>query len=501
MNSSKQIKFGAIISYISIFVGIATSLFYLPWMVSVVGKSDYALYTLASSLISLFLIDFGLSSSVSRFIAKYRAEGNTEKIDNFVSMIFKLYFLMDLLITVTLVFVYIFLDRIYVGLTSSELTSFRILFIIVAVNSIVSFPAMPFNGILGAYEKFVQLKLCELFNKILSVVLIICVLLLGKGVTSVVLMQVLSNLITIILKVVIVFRKINIHIDVHFFDKEIIKEAFSFSIWITVISIAQRCIFNLAPTILGIVSTSQEIAVFSPANALEGYFFTFAAAVNGLFLPTISRYIAQREEKRIIELMIKVGRYQLVVMGLILVGFLCAGKDFMCAWMGESFIMAWPCAFLMFIPDYFLFSQQIANTTITVKNKVKQQSFGYIGMAIICVLLSVILCGDFGVLGSGIAITASYFFLFVYMNIIYVKVLKLDMRRYYKDCYGKLLIPIICVAIVCFLICSKIEFSNYWINVIVKAIITSVIYAIVIWQVITKDEKNFIFAIFQRSNN
>lgn len=498
---NKQIKYGAVISYGGLMINIILSLIYTPWMVTQIGKSNYALYTLATSFISIFIMDFGLSSSVSRFVAKYRAEGSNNKINIFVSTIFRLYIFVSLLIAIVLIILFFFLDKIYVGLTADELSTFRVLYIIVAINSIVSFPCMPFSGIISAYEKFIQLKFCELFQKLFSVALIVCALLLGMGVTAIVSAQVISGFVTIAIKIFIIKKKINLKISMRFFDKVVVKEAFSFSIWITIISLAQRAIFNLAPTILGIVSTSEEIAIFSPANALEGYFYMFAAAVNGLFLPTISRYIAQNKENHISDLMIKIGRYQLVVLGLVLVGFLCAGKDFMCAWMGESFVMAWPCALLMFLPDYFLFSQQIANTTITAKNKVKYQSLGYIGMGVICIIFSMILCKRWGALGSGIAITISYFCLFVYMNIIYIRILDLDMKRFYKECYGKLLIPIIIVGFVSFLICSRINFESYWTNVIIKAMITIIIYMVIIWKVITKEERDLILKMLHVKKN
>ena len=68
--STKQIKLGAIISYLALTLNIAATLLYMPWMVSVIGESNYAMYTLANSFINIFVIDFGLSSAVSKFIAQ-----------------------------------------------------------------------------------------------------------------------------------------------------------------------------------------------------------------------------------------------------------------------------------------------------------------------------------------------------------------------------------------------------------------------------------------------
>ena len=84
----KQIKLGAIISYIAITVNIVVGLVYTPWMVNKIGKSQYAVYTLANSLITLFLVDFGLSSATARYVSNYKAEERQADINNFLGIIY-----------------------------------------------------------------------------------------------------------------------------------------------------------------------------------------------------------------------------------------------------------------------------------------------------------------------------------------------------------------------------------------------------------------------------
>ena len=80
MAQNKQIKIGAIISYLTIIFNLLLTLLYIPWMVGKIGKSDYALYTLSISLISIFMMDFGISAAVARFLAKFKAEGRNDEI-------------------------------------------------------------------------------------------------------------------------------------------------------------------------------------------------------------------------------------------------------------------------------------------------------------------------------------------------------------------------------------------------------------------------------------
>jgi len=79
MSSSQQIKVGALVSYLALGINILTGLIYTPWMINSIGRENYGLFTLSMSVISLFVFDFGLSSAVSRFMAKYLAEGRQTK--------------------------------------------------------------------------------------------------------------------------------------------------------------------------------------------------------------------------------------------------------------------------------------------------------------------------------------------------------------------------------------------------------------------------------------
>ena len=498
-NENKQLKYGAVISYIAIFINTVTALFYLPWMARKLGQSHYALYNLAFSFVNFFLVDFGLGLAVSRFVSKYRAEDDEEKANALIGTVTKLYLAIDAIILVVLVAVYFFIDTIYKGLTPEEIAVFKPLYLIMAVYSVLSFPFMSVNGILTAYEKFVALKLCDLGQKLLTVFLIIYGLRTGHGVTFLITANVIGGALAILAKVIIVKTETPIVPDFKTRDPEILQAVLAFSVWTAIVSICQRMIFSLAPTILGIVSNSSEIALFSPANSLEGYFYMFAAAVNGLFLARISRYIAKNEEEKLFDLMVNVGRYQMVVMGLIFIGFLCVGSDFMSLWMGKEYQGAAFCAILMFVPDLLLFTQQIANDTVIAKNEVKHYAYSNIGMAVICVVLSFILARPLGALGSSIAIAVSYFFTFIYMNVVYYKKLHLDVFTFFKKCYGSFVLPYAITIVLSRIVLPHIHRGG-WLGLGVKAVFIVVVYLVSVWFLaLTKNEKSVILKRFRKA--
>ena len=177
-----QIGKGAIISYIAIFLNLAITFFYTPWMIRQIGMSDYGLYSLVGTFIAYFIIDFGLSGAITRFIAKYRAEGNQTKVENMLGLTTKVYLCIDAVIFLVLFVCFFFLKEIFTGLTPEEIEKLKILYIIAGLFSVLSFVWHPMNGAMMAYEYFVENKLMDMFHRVGTVVLIVVALLLDGDV-------------------------------------------------------------------------------------------------------------------------------------------------------------------------------------------------------------------------------------------------------------------------------------------------------------------------------
>ena len=292
MKSSRQIKWGAILSYVSIAVNIISGLLYTPWMVATIGESQYGLYTLANSVITLFLVDFGLSSATGRYLSKYNAEGDQESAERFLGVVYKLYLLIDAVILTILVSVFFLMDRIFVNLTPAELEQFRVVYAISAVFSVINFPFVTFNGILTAYEKFIPLKIADLLYRLCNVSFTVIALLLGYGLYALVAVHAVVGILTLVFKYILIRRLTPAKVRFGNTDRGLYREIFGFSIWVTISALAGRLVFNITPSILGIVANSTAIAIFGIVTTIEGYVFSITTAISGIFMPRISRIVA-----------------------------------------------------------------------------------------------------------------------------------------------------------------------------------------------------------------
>lgn len=487
----RQLKIGALLSYVGIFVSIITGLTYHPWMIKTIGNSDYGLYTLAMSLINTFMIDFGLGLAAQKFISGYIAQKDQKSVDNVSGLIFKLYFIIAMALLLFFAVLYFFLDGVYVQLTPAELQKFKILFIMAAIYSVTTFPFITLNGILSSYERFISLKASDFFHKIITVVLTAAALLMGQGVYILVVVNLISSFIYSAMRIIAIKKYTPIRPNFSYSDKKQTKELFGFSIWASVSVIVVRLLLTLAPSILGIVSGSYEIAVFGYGVSMEGHIYSFVNAINGFFMPRLSVLSVQEDaeegSKKVLELMITVGRFILMLFGLIFIGFTILGKEFIILLVGKEYAASYYCVLLICAYGIIAYPQQIANTYTVVKDKVKIRAIVSIIALAIYVVCAFIFSSLWGALGAAWAVCVALFFQTIAMNVVYHKVLKIDIIAFFKNCHLKLLPGLILFFALSF--CVKLIPLGGWVGFGVKGIIMVAIYGFVAWFVMMKDEE------------
>ena len=446
---ASSIKAGAIISYASVFLSIALTFFYTPWMIRQIGVSDYGLYNLIISFIGYFILDFGLSSAISRFISIYRAEGNEDKVAKMIGLTTRVYLIIDSAIFLILFVLYFFIADIFKGLTPDEIETLKGLYVIAGTFSILSFMFKPMGGAMMAFEYFVEEKLLEMLNRVGAVALVCIALALGADVYALVLVNGAISLLSSCLKFYVFRRKSKLKIQWLFFDKTELKNIFSFSMWTFIMGLVQRMRLTLVPTILGIVSNSHEIAVFSLAMSIEGMIFTFSHALNGLFLPKVTRMSIKGDHEEITDLMIRVGRLQLFLWGLLFSGFCVFGVQFLHLWVGDEFHNSYYVIILLASPQLIYLTQQIATDTVFAENKIRHTTVIHLWTAIVGLIIAILISRWFGAVGAAIGTSVGLWICQFWLNNYYRSEMMLGIGRFFSGCHLKIVPLLTSFAIVC----------------------------------------------------
>ena len=489
MNSNKQLKIGIIMSYLSIGISVLTGIFYTPWMISSIGRENYGLFTLANSVIMFFMFDFGLSSAVTRFISKYLAEDKQEKANNFMGIVLNLYIACDIIFIIVLTSIFFFIPTIYKELTPDEIDKFKVIYAIAGVYSIISFPFIPLNGILIANEKIVHVKLCDVFHKIFIVITMTICLSLNYGLYALVLVNALSGIFTIFLKLWCITKYTDTRVNIRYYERNEYRNVLDFSVWTMLVSLAQRFIITLAPSILGMFSGSTSIAILGIAISIEAYTYTFSNAIGGVFLPKVSKIVSS-DKSSVLPLMIRVGRFQILIVGFMILAVICLGDNFIHLWVGDDFKDSYWCAVLMVLPSLFFTPQEIAKQAVLAQNKVRSQAIIYIYCSIISVLLAVTLSPVLGPLGIAISICSTYFLRGIWQNItLYNKILGIDVVKFIKESFIPMSIPLV-ITLSIGLAVNYIIDSQSYMAFVTKAVVLTIVYFVTMYFALNDYEKS-----------
>jgi len=101
-------------------------------------------------------------------------------------------------------------------------------------------------------------------------------------------------------------------------------------------------------------------------------------------------------------------------------------------------------AVLLIAPGIISWTQEIGNTTLVALNKIKYSAIASITTAFVSIILSIILSRTYGAIGAATGIFFGYIVGFIVaMNMVYYKVLKVDVFRFFRECHLKMLIPLL----------------------------------------------------------
>lgn len=442
MEKPSQFKWGAVLSYLAVALNMLAGLVCTPWMTETLGSSQYGLYTLANALISLFLMDFGLGSAASRYLSAYRARGQQEKIDRFLGALSKLYLCLDGLLLTVLLLLFLCLDQIYVSLTLEELRQFRIVYLLMAGYSVIAFPFSSLNGILTAYEEFVPLKLAEILHRVLLTAALMGLLSAGGGVYGLATVHGAVGLAVIGYKLVVIRKTTPVKVKFSGVDPSLYREIFDFSVWTALVSLSQRMIFNITPTILGIVSSASSVAVFGVVATLESNLYLLTNALSGMFLPGVSQIYAERKEnEKLVSLMLAVGKFQYGITGLVIAGFWLLGEEFLLLWVGECYRDAYLGLLLVLVSGAFYNALQIGVVAMEVTKQVKSLAWVNLVMGLGNLALCLLLAPQYGVLGACAAICGAYLVRAILLLALFQKKLGVNAGRFIRECYVRMSVP------------------------------------------------------------
>jgi len=458
---TNQLKIGVVLSYVSMIVQNIIAIVYTPVMLRLLGQSEYGLYQLVYSVVSyLGLLSFGFGSAYVRFYSRYKVKDDQEgiaKLNGMFMIVFTIIAIIALLAGGVLVGN---VNNLFSkSLTASEISTARILMILMVINLAISFPSSVFDSYVTAHECYFFQRVISLLQTVLNPFLTLPLLLMGyKSISLVVVTTILTVSKFIInywyctkkLKMKFIFKNMNFYL---------LKEIGIFSFYIFINLIVDQINWSVDKFITMYMSLSTSIS--------------------SVFIPRVNKIVAMDENnnKELTELFARVGRIQFIILAMVIGGFIVIGQYFINIWAGNNYDNAYYVALLLIIPVTVPLIQNLGIEIQRAKNMHKFRSIIYFFIAIGNVFISIPLVQLFGEIGAALGTCLTMILgNIILMNWYYQSRIKLDMFYFWKQIF--MLMPCVVITVLLSLGLSKILVVNSIVHFLIVGVFYVCIYLV-----------------------
>lgn len=438
----KGAKSGAITYYILVVVNALYGLLIAPYLLEMVGKSEYGVYKTISSLTaSIIILDLGIGSTMQRYIARFLAEGKRKDCSNFTAMGLIQAAVLSLVIAACCVGIFFSLDHIYDKFTASELLSAKYVFALSVLYVVVHVFENVINGVICGFNKFAFANSAKLIMLILRVVLYFVVLPLWPNATAITLGTVLMEIGILVIEVFYLVFALKVKIKLEKFDLHLFADSMKYTSMMLVQTIAAQVNSNLDNVFVGSILGTAAVSVYSFGLALFNMFQPLSTSISSVMLPMVTNEIvAGADNRRLEDLVIKVGRIQFLLLASAYFGFAVIGKEFVQLYLGSDYLDVWVITLILMSPSVIELSQNVCLSILRARNQLGFRSIALITGVVMNVLITFFGTPLYGYYAAAVGTAISTFVSGVLMmNFYYYKVLKLNVFRI----LGKLIFPVL----------------------------------------------------------
>lgn len=480
-----QLKAGAILNYIVIGLNSLVGILYTPFMLRMLGQTEYGIYSLAASVIAyLGIMDLGFGNAVIRYVAKYRAENNKDKEEGLLGMFSLIYIVIGLATLIVGCIIAFYSNSLFdKGLSPDEMRQTKIILYLLSFNLSITFLFNVYNSAITAYEDFIFQKVVQICRIILNTAVMIALLILGYKAIGLVVCQTAFNCVTQLLNYYYFKHKLRIKIKFGFFDKGLFIDVCRYSFWVFMAAIIDRIYWSTGPFILGSQIGPIAVAVFSVAMSLENIFLSFSTAISSVFLPKVTKMVTTHEnDAQISDLFIRTGRMQFIIVFLFLSGFIILGKDFINLWAGPGYTESYMVTVLLFLGLIVPAIQNIGISILQARNSLRFRAISLLFIAIGCVVGQFFLSRQYGAIGCALAI---FFTLLIgqglIMNIYYWKRQHIDIFEFWNEIF-KMGFPPALTAVVFGLFLRHAVLVENWLHFLIYGFVYTLVYLLVVYK-------------------
>jgi O-antigen/teichoic acid export membrane protein len=388
-------------SWLGLAVNVVTGLVVSPYILHKLGDEAFGVWVLVFAITGYYgLFDFGIRSSVIRYVARFRAVDNQEDLSSLVNTALFIYSCVGfLLLIITFIGSY-FVGEIF-RVRPQDVHTVRILFLMVGTSLSLGFPLAVFGGILEGLQKFYLLNLINIVNTILRTILVVVVLNRGYGLLMVALVTVVFPLINGAINGINALRLTRVQLRFRHVSRRMFKEVVNYGSATFIIAVASKLRFRTDAMIIGTFLSAAYVAYFAIGSRLLDYAGDLVSSLAQIFVPMSSAVHAKGDMQQLRKIFVAGNRACALIIFPISAIFLLLGKSVIEVWVGAKYIAtSYPILVVLLIPNTLLLAQAASGRILYGMAEHRKWAWIVLIEGAANVILSVFLVRQYGVLGD-----------------------------------------------------------------------------------------------------
>jgi O-antigen/teichoic acid export membrane protein len=383
-------------------VNIAVGFFLSPFVLHHLGDDAFGLWILIFSLTGYYgIFDFGIRSSLIRYVSKFQATGDKEHLARLINTSLFVYTCLGLVLMVPTVLGSFYVDRFF-HIPTAFLHDAKILFFMVGTCIAVGFPLGMSGGILEGLQRFYLLNSTNIVGTLIRAALIIYFLHRGFGLLTVAFITMSMPLAMSAIRGVIAQRLVAIPYGWRYVDRESFRQVANYGSVTFMIIVAARLRFKSYAVIIGTFLSAAAITRFSIGSRLVDYAGETVSSVAQIFTPMSSQFHATGDYNGLRKIFISGNRACAFIMFPIAVALIVMGKSVIEAWVGPRYISSYIILLIALIPATLYNAQTTSNRILFGMSMHKALATVVLIEGVSNIILSVALVRPLGIIGDTI---------------------------------------------------------------------------------------------------
>jgi O-antigen/teichoic acid export membrane protein len=387
-------------NWTGMFVSMLVAFFMMPFVIRELGTIAYGFWVLLQSLTSyMFLLDFGVRSSLNRHLAKFHAQGEPQEVNRVINTGLAVYCTICVTVILLSCFLGLNFERFF---SVPELDSTTILWAVILVGSGVAlhFPTAVFDSVLTGLQRYDLMNMAQLLSLSVRTGLIVVALKLGYGLLAISLATFLSSLLQLFLVYVLTTLIYpGMRFDFSLASFRTLKLLANHSFYAYILIGATHVITVVGNLIVGAFVGVAAVTFYAIAGSLTTYATNIISGISTTIPPAASKLEAEGDYRGLQALCLSGTKFILLTGWPILFTFILTGERFICLWVGEEFRASYPPLVLLSLSWACNYLQSAAACVLMGLSRHKAAAWLVLAQAVLNLGISLVLVRSIGTIG------------------------------------------------------------------------------------------------------